>query len=318
MTCSTQNGNGFGANDDAEFDDPVQGVALSCNLIAALSSVAWVCNSTSCASKIPQIILTSGVYTVNFRSGPQNVNNRFEVNADGSLKNAKSTDSGMWPAIYEKAWIKMAQGSVPCDVSSVNTQYWPQNHYALGQLVPWGLNSREYSDLYQYWYDPKDPNLAKNPPQAPVQKDPITTITSRCDRWGKIKVPMVAWTGASGHFQENYDQMRHGHCYSVLGYLTGFPDYILLRNPYGTTFGVNNSTNVLPYVTNGNWVGIDAQIPSSSTHYMYCTGSCSPTSPYPVAKLALVNNSPGARGIFGLHKNAFVNYLAGIGWAGTN
>ncbi len=275
----------------AVFDDPKQGVAYSCNLIAALSSVAWV--------YWPAI---KGVWDPCFwykdnngnwvLSEPNAVNDKFAF-LNGELCNAKngSADNGVWPAIYEKAWIKF-RDTGRCDVSLATVDKWPQPIDALLALTGWGNR-----------YFTKTPSSGT-----------YAEIAKMCDSKGKIMFPMVAWTSPGS--LSGYDQILSGHCYSVLGTYAAAGNYIVLRNPHGTYEGNLSSCQpavltASPYAGAGEIIGkTDTPVlPTSLPNQAYYKGSAAGQ---PVSEVQ--TNLKICKGIFAIRDDAFVKLFNGYAW----
>jgi hypothetical protein len=316
MTCLGTTANPFDPR--ADFDDPIQGQAESCAFIAALSSVAWVYWPAISNSLGPAL------WKVNDNGDPAgqlpscSVTKNFEMTSPGVFKNAHSSDNGIWPAVYEKVFIKKRDncglspttvltppGPTPprsddyyCDVSKDDFKrdptgqnrwpnLWPQKTAGLVAITGWA------KDHY-------NPNGSTNPPYG----DAYANISSLCDSKFRTKFPMIAWTKTNAPLGHN--EMRPVHCYSILGYLS--PNYIVLRNPRATSEGSSTGGTVDLLDQPG---GSTVFFAGANPFYPYKTlGNPDTSVPSRNVGSLTLNRS---KGIFALSNTRFKEYFEGYG-----
>lgn len=219
----------------AELTDPVQGAALDCYLIAALSSIAWarpyfIAQKTrATGTEQPKFVDMVEIYNVHFPPDDDGKVAKIEVNEfipwapAGDFIYAKSSELGeIWPAVYEKAyakWCVYKKTKKRTDHPNYDYIAFGDPTGALAQLT--GLASTVYSTVS-------------------LTADQIfTTVADNCLK-RKTFNPMVASTYDSE--KDAPDSIKYSdanlvgkHSYSILGLQqTGGHKYIVLRNPWGT------------------------------------------------------------------------------------
>jgi len=145
------------------FDDPVQGPAKNCCLIASLSAVAWTMGST----RIRIATGVRGTYKVFLYTTQVSVSGALCLNENNQFHGGHSRIlSEIWPGLYEKAVAKQIHGSAEecCFPDSI-----------------WDGNPNRYLNVLSGCNVP-----------APVSNNVPDTIISRCIG-GKIKYPTVIW-----------------------------------------------------------------------------------------------------------------------------
>lgn len=300
MAVREQTKNGFDpAGDGAEWDDPCQGIALSCNLIAALSSCGWVCYS-----QVKQVSYNSGskTYTMGEPGSPRgfygpngeksavSVSNLIMMDDPTGLPrhghvHPHDGDTGIFPALYEKLWLKDKTGTDYPNVAQAPVANWPNNQDALLALTGWPTSGRIYTKAAGW--------------------NPWLVIAPLCEQ-GKIKVPMVAWTATTGAAQ-GWNQLKDNHYYSVLGVIPADQagaNYIVLRNPLAVALAGPNPNVISDSNYRLPWAGSNWEYDMSGNHVQALDNNMSP-----------VTLNLGA-GVFGLHKGTFASYFAGFGWVG--
>lgn len=287
----------------ADWDDPIQGAAASCALISALSSVAWVywpAFNVSCQN--PADPLAPKLWKVDGSGNPSGLLPCCKVEKNFEFGNAHSSDQGIWPAVYEKAYIK-ALNNCPvgrdadyCNVSQYNAQF-PQKTAGLVALTGWS----------KYQFNPSG--------SLPSYPEAYTNISGKCEGSRRTKVPMVAWTKTAANWPDQYnagqpvsetnrplgyDQMRPDHCYSILGYI---PDqYIVLRNP--------RALSESSYSGTGHLLSDGTVFHAGGTIYPYNKGNMDTSTSRNIAQITL-NKSIG---LFALRKDQFQRYFLEYGW----
>jgi hypothetical protein len=305
--------------DKYQAGDPVQGAACDCYFIAALSSVAWTCQT----GVIKKDETTSpSYYTVKFYDDKAGVVATIGVSKDLPVINNNlvyadsSTANEAWPAYYEKAYAQFSAnlGSNTAATQLVATL--PQqtmNALCSGGnpllslfhiTKPWGFTTKtakfpatDYADAGAMW-------------------NAINALTSG----NKTKYPTVAWTYRDrDHAAQTLrmatadwllkwadyasDRIIAQHSYSVLGTYkdaTTGRQYIILRN----TFGSDHVDPAVPNLYTGLW---------SCTNRFY--------KPAGVLNPAILPDSPTTDlsyrdGIFALEADAFRAYFEAFGWVG--
>ncbi len=278
----------------AKFDDPCMGDACSCNLIAALSSIAWVYWPAIRSTLKPRFAGLSQEIIIK----------AFQMRDDGAWKNTHPGPGKtcMWPAIYEKAYAYDATNYVSdpvkgldplCDVSILGPDKWPSPIDALIRVAN-GPGD-------QTWYS--TPILTSTSPVAP------TLNTGRNGspllNQQRITVPAVAWTKSLNGLPMGSaigdDEMVSEHCYSILGVKKiDAANYIVLRNPWGRSTG-GNATNLAP---DGAWYE-----PANKDHYAYLNNV-----PQPDKQTGVTVPLNRKNGIFGLKNSEFFKYFYGWGY----
>jgi hypothetical protein len=296
MVCQNYTGSMFDphATDNTNkaipsFDDPIMGKAPSCALIAALSSVAWVC--------WPKIkdTLAPAFFAVNADGNVSGNLASFSVAKYFDAGNAHSSDNGIWPSIYEKAYIvdlnNNAKGDAYyCDVSKseFNSQ-WPQKTAGLVALTGWAKLQTD-----------------------PVSMDAYNTISVKCEGTNmRTKMPAVAWTKTATDpiwvgKPYGYDQMIPDHCYSLLGcMLNGGQKYIVLRNPRYRSENASNG-HLVP----------DGTIfyPKPASGLMDCYKQNYQIDSISLRKITGDIKLNLSTGLFAIHNDQFKQYFMGYGW----
>jgi Calpain family cysteine protease len=270
-----------------ELLDPVQGAVGDCYLIAALSSIAWARPYVIADRNRATASTGAFMNMVEFYNGTAKV--EVEVSQNLPLTTpgnvylyCRSSDPGeIWPGIYEKAYAKWRTND-PGDQPNILAIAGGDPVAAISQLTGF---ARTY-----YWCAGMTPH------------DIWQTVRGNSLSY-KTFNPMTAWTygtsdPAAGRVYENANLVAN-HAYSILGwgYVNG-EEYVILRNPWGTT---EASLNVM----NGSWVAWDGA-------YSGAAGS------YPSGgnrgfwrSIPLANND----GVFGLRADTFKTYFAGFGVA---
>ncbi|MDD1711846.1 MAG: hypothetical protein LUQ69_01605 [Methanoregulaceae archaeon] len=284
----------------ADFNDPIQGAIPNCAFIAALSSLAWI--------YWPKIMntLSPTFYNLNANGDASGtlpvlaVEKQFDINA-------QSSDAGIWPAVYEKAYIKDLRNGINgdayyCDVSkSEFSLLWPQKTGGLVALTGWT----------KAHYNPS----SNNPGQY------IYTSLSDAGSRPRPKFPMVAWTKTALNWPDTfnssqpvsdtnrcpgYDQMLPDHCYSILGTIYQNPlYYIVLRNPRG----IKETYQGQPYSGTGHLLPETTVMYAGGTMYAYNRGAAG--SSRAVGQIRLdMNTYPG---LFAIRADQFQRYFLGYG-----
>lgn len=307
--------NGFRPDDDgAEWDDPIQGKAVSCNLIASLSSCGWVCKS-----RVRQVKLENDTFTIVNHDGSRGgiyhldgdvvqettdvaVDNQLFMENGCPIHGHVDNDLGIFPALYEKLWLKWRTAVDYPDVAQAPTNRWSANRRGLLAISGWWNGGAvPYEDNWIPW----------------------NTITKVCEYYdnngvvtggGKTKVPMVAWTKDVLPRADGFNQMMKSHCYSVLGVLNpndcGGRRYIVLRNPHATAELYNGvyDPDCNPAIL---WEG--RRLPWSD-QYPNCeyteTGRQDLTRDVGHAVLNVWE------GVFAITNNQFASNFQGFGWVG--
>lgn len=201
-------------------NDPVQGRAANCALIAALSSLAWV--------QLGLIPSATDPTTIPFYSEPnpqnpqpQNITVDWNLCYEGStlVYAHSSSPNEIWPAIYEKAYGSWRLGSIFISCSNYEDVDWGGNPCTALTHLTNKAGTTKY-------------NAGKT--ATTIKND----IRLKCYANGKTKYPMVAWTYTSP--PDVYDDIDPAHSYSLLGLSpTSTGSDIVLRNP----FGVNDKSS---------------------------------------------------------------------------
>jgi hypothetical protein len=293
-----------------DFDDPIQGKAHSCTLITALSSMAWVYWPKIIDTLAPTFYKLDGNGNASGTIPALAVEKQFEMNPPGVFINAHSSDSGIWPAVYEKAYIKDLKngaGGDPyyCDVSKVELDsLWPQKTGGLVALSGWG--KVEYFNM--------------------TSPDPYITIKGLCESTKlRLKYPMVGWTQTRNSWPDfynssakvsetnrcpGYNQMLPDHCYSILGYI---PDqYIVLRNPRARleVFQGYLESGPMAHSGSGHLVADGTLLYPKGTMISYNKGGRPSVSISVNSNINLNINS----GLFAIKKDEFQRYFVGYGY----
>jgi len=189
---------------------------------------------------------------------------------------ARSSEAGeIWPAIYEKAYVKWRTSKDPTSRSDYSTIY---GMIAGGDPVG---SAAAITGLTPYYYGTS--GLTADAIWQKVRQNSISRKTFN---------PMVAWTyGSSPSPDVNYANahLAANHAYSILGWqFVNNQKYVILRNPWGSYEAILN-------VDNSTWTAWDAP------YY----GGPGWWKPIPMA----TND-----GIFALRVDTFKKYFAGFGW----
>ncbi len=270
-----------------DVKDPLQGNYLpNCSLIAVLASLAWKKTIPALQNHTITKELTEP-YTFTFYTAAntpvtQKTSGKLPLDANRKLLHAKSDTSAteIWPALWEKAYYQWLSKKDPPDYC-----------------------------LYQQWQNPETVLLhltGKNPLKTKsngisclVAGTTFSQIYSLCESYARstinyiIKMPAVAWTfdpavtnPAKVQFSPTTIAARH--TYSLLGVVkTGTEvtqQYIVLRNPYGTTKRDPASGSVSLYNPGGLWCSQNIYLSDTSD------------------------------GIFAIRADDFVKYFEGYAW----
>jgi hypothetical protein len=275
----------------ADFTDPVQGGIPDCHFISALASLAWarpylIAQRTRPIAASDDFAQGSGVdeFDMWFPAGTLQ---RVEVTEllpllqpGNQYLYARSSKAGeTWPAVYEKAWVKLSTndtGDEP-DYSKIGGGD-PMNDLAVltGLTPSWVATQGQSGD--SIWND----------------------VRSHCEGSWTFD-PMAACTYASAAAAPtpiNYGtaNLVAGHCYSILGWQydeATQEKFIVLRNPWGF---YEATLDVDP----GPWVSIE-QIPYFLQE-KYGEGDFIRSLDLPVS------------GIFALGADTFQQYFQEYGW----
>lgn len=266
----------------AEITDPIQGGLGDCYFIAALASVAWA--RTYVIAQRTRAVGTGQQQFVDmiefFKSGASHkieVNELLPLHSPGNgYIYARSSEAGeIWPAIYEKAYVKWRTSKDPTSRSDYSTIY---GMIAGGDPVG---SAAALTGLTPYYYGTS--GLTADAIWQKVRQNSISRKTFN---------PMVAWTyGSSPSPDVNYANahLAANHAYSILGWqFVNNQKYVILRNPWGSYEAILN-------VDNSTWTAWDAP------YY----GGPGWWKPIPMA----TND-----GIFALRVDTFKKYFAGFGW----
>jgi hypothetical protein len=287
----------------AEWDGPKQGGAHSCVLIAALSSIAWICwpvfpypNATTKSSCLtPTNELAPKLYKQDATTGqPAGTMRCCAVDPSFGPCSSVDTHGGIWVPVYEKAYVKQFSNCVAGSDSDPNIckfGSFPQKTGGLVSLTGW-----PHTDFF-----------------SPFGTEPYTNIynLSPPESRPRPKFPMVAWTRTANdpiwaNNPNGYDQIIPDHCYSILGTLA--PSYIVLRNPRAIKEVVNSgSGHLLPD-------GTLFFAPSGGTMYAFNNGSKDYTQKRNIPAINLNIN----KGLFAIENEQFKNYFTGYGYVKGN
>jgi hypothetical protein len=294
----------------ADWDDPVMGEAPSCSLISALASVAWVYWPIIKDSLSPTFFKLNENGDASGTLPALAVEKRFEMDPAGIFKNAHSSDAGIWPAVYEKAYMKDlkngASGDVYyCDVGKDEFDLsWPLKTGGLVALTGWGKVG---------YYTVTD-------------HDPYIKIKGLCEsNKQRIKYPMIGWTITKTNWPDVYqdtkpvsetnrcpgfNQMIPDHCYSILGYI---PDqYIVLRCPRARVevFQGFQETQPVPHSGSGHLVADGTLLYPKGPMTSYNKGGVPSVSRTVESNITLNIN----KGVFAIRKDQFQRYFEGYGY----
>jgi hypothetical protein len=229
--------------DGVELTDPIQGALGDCYLIAAFASVAWsrpyviahrVRRKDGSGSFVDMIEFWKGS-----ASNKVEVNEIIPLNSPGNtFIYARSSDKGeIWPAIYEKAYVKWRTGKITiADYAKI----------AGGDPVGAAAQVTGFTPYY-YWTSGRS------------MSDIWSKVNNNCASRKAVN-PMVAWTYPSG--DASPDKIKYSdanlvanHAYSILGVQrTNGQKYIVLRNPWGWKEATMN-------IDGGNWTAWDIAYP---------------------------------------------------------
>jgi hypothetical protein len=296
-------------------DDPIQGAAPDCWIIAALSSLAWV---------YPYPISTCGDFGMIFLGNPDNgdfqdvnIDDTSSMPMNGSQPaGAKSKDSSVtWPAWYEVAMAKFLgiySGNNPKEICRIPPGD-PQ--FALSCLMFSPYCSDNRVDLKTAVMADYLGNQAIAGKRSPFI---VADGNHRGFTWF-TQCPTVAWTYCSGDtnypLPESYannptgratgvtytdDILVANHSYSVLGICRDPADveYVVLRNPYGVDSICDNLTYGIC-----RYAAVKLQlVPTAGTL------------PQSIVYTDADGKTHIYHGIFALKISDFVQYFAGFGW----
>lgn len=208
--------------DGVELMDPIQGALGDCYFIAALSSVAWARPYVIAHRTRRTDASGSNVDMIEFCKASKwekvEVNEILPLTSPGNaFIYARSEDPGeIWPAIYEKAYVKWRTGGITLAHYSQIAGGDPVGAAAqLTCLAP-----------HYHW----NSSLSANEIWSRVRSNCVSRKTFN---------PMVAWTYPSGDFSPdkvNYSDanLAANHAYSIIGWqYANNQKYIVLRNPWG-------------------------------------------------------------------------------------
>lgn len=264
-----------------EITDPIQGGLGDCYFIAALSSVAWartyvIAQRTRATGTAQQQLVDMVEFFKNGVSQKIEVNELLPLTSPGNVFiYARSSEIGeIWPAIYEKAYVKFRTAQDPTS---------KPNHSNIYGLIAGGDpvgSCVSLTGLTPYYYG--NSALTEDAIWQKVRENCVSMKTFN---------PMVTWTYASSPSPDiNYANahMAANHAYSILGWqFVNNQKYIILRNPWGNYEAVLN-------IDNSTWTAWDAP-------YYGGTGWWRP--------IPMATND----GIFALRVDTFKKYFAGFG-----
>ncbi|WP_420629633.1 C2 family cysteine protease [Candidatus Leptofilum sp.] len=234
-------------NETAEFFDPIQGAVANCYYIAALSAVAWAMpkhiKHMTRATGLGQEQFTNAV---NFYKPDSNgtldkeieVTERVPLNASGNFIYARSSEAGeIWPAVYEKAYAKLATGTSG-DQPDITATAWGDCVWATAQLTG---GKRHYYNTTNY------------------SSDELWNLVRANSLSRRTFNPMTSWTYSSGTASKK--KIVYGdanivasHCYTVLGWeYRNDRKYIILRNPWGQTEATVQTLNGTVWLYDISW-----------------------------------------------------------------
>lgn len=284
-----------------EWNDPIQGNAPSCAFIAALSAVAWI--------YWPKILntLSPTFSAVNANGDASGTLPVFTIEKNIDFGNAHSSDAGIWPSVYEKAYMMDLKNGANgdayyCDVSKAEfSSSWPQKTAPLVALTGWT----------KALYNP----TANNPGQY------INTSLSDATSRPRPKFPMVAWTKTAANWPDTfnaslpvgdtnrcpgYDQMVPDHCYTLLGtLLVNSVYYLVLRNPRARKETYNGQA----YAGTGHLLPESTVFYAGGSMYAYNRGTAGVSRTVSQIKLDMATNP----GIFAIRYDQFQRYILGYG-----
>ncbi|KAI1439370.1 cysteine proteinase [Annulohypoxylon stygium] len=212
------------------FDDPTQGAASNCWLIAAIFSVFWanpamINRSTRMLSGPME--RSRRTLSVKFHDkGGRNNAETDTIEVDYQIPVNNSTDMPIyarssdgyetWPALYEKAFVKWISNSQDRSRTDLTQAHNGDPIKAMAQI-----NGREP----RYYFT--DRHSAAE----------LAGLVRSCSVNKRTISPMAAWTHATGDMFRGSNLVAN-HAYSVLGWVSEGQDdnqYIIVRNPWGVT-----------------------------------------------------------------------------------
>jgi hypothetical protein len=299
MACRSTTASMFAPQ--ADWNDPIQGVPPNCSLISAFSSLAWI--------YWPKIVdtLSPTFYNLNANGDASGtlpvlaVEKKFDIGC-------RSSDAGIWPLVYEKAYIKDLKNGAGgdeyyCDLSKPEfSSSYPQKTGGLVALTGWT----------KAHYDP----ASNNPGQY------IYTSLSDAQSRPRPKFPMIAWTKTALNWPDTfnasqpvsdtnrcpgYDQMLPDHCYSILGTIYQNPlYYLVLRNPRG----IKETYQGQAHSGTGHLLPETTVFFAGGVMYSYNKGGVAGTTRN-VGQITLdMNTYPG---LFAIRADQFQRYFLGYG-----
>jgi len=271
--------------------DPVQGSALDCYFIAALSSLAWTCLSQIKRPKAdgslqhiffkdPKDLTQKVRVTANTLTETLIVDNTINYNQQAARSN---TPDEIWPGIYEKMYAK-AIGIAGCGGDAakpdiINRMGEGNALFCLFQLTGWTQEPRlssTYASGDALWKDLTD-NL----------------VISK-----KMRYPTVAWT--KDGFNASGTAIVPKHSYSVLGtHTVDKTNYIVLRNPFGAI--IPSSVGIY----SGAWTYTDTE---------FVRGGGASIPPAGGAWFNIPLSLDTKIGLFGIEPKDFLTYFEGFGY----
>lgn len=275
-----------------DFIDPIQGAIPDCHFISALAALAWsrpysIAQRTRPLNGSDSFAGGAAVDMIQFYASTGSAPSDVEVSellpllepGDGYVYARCVNPTEIWPAVYEKAWVKW--------VNQVNTD---QPDYG---LIGGGDPIADLVTLTGL-----SPSYAATQGAAPQAI--WNEVRAHCDGSWTFD-PMAAWTypsAAAAPTPINYStaNLVAWHVYAILGWMYDDKtkqEYIVLRNPWGNTEAVLN-------VDNAPWLSIE-QIPWFFQER------------FSEGDYARSFSLPGD-GVFALRADTFQQYFAGYGW----
>lgn len=294
----------------AVVDDFLQGSLPDCFLLAAMSAWFWYNWPLPKGPRNMTPDITVPLYNPDGSSSARLVPGELPLptaNSERPVYAGITPQNEVYPAIWEKAYADLL-GCGPSPVQSAGGRTNPDVAKLTGGDPLYALAA---VSGYKYSW------IGTSPTAYYTTGLNTAAFSAAFDANGKAKYPMVAWTYYTGgdtnpppdriHAPPGVryvtDWMVANHAYTVLGRKKIGVDYIILRNPYGPTYGgIPDMTNYpLTPDTAGIYKNAYPWKPTSGTYTL---------------NIGQVKSGTRAKpdGIFALKLDLFKTYFEAVGW----